>query len=77
MAENNQAEDRYNPPGVSDNDFESMKFSEVESDDLFWLKNISGNGNPPYRKIDDDSGGNTKTRVERSFNSNDIVYQRT
>ena len=42
MAENNQAEDRYNPPGVGNDDFESMKFSEVELQDLFWLKNMSG-----------------------------------
>ena len=77
MAENNQAEDRYNPPGLSNDDFEYMKFSEVELDDLFWLKNTSGNENPPYRKIDESSGGNTKTRLSENFNSNDVVYQRT
>ena len=77
MPENNQAEDRYNPPGINDDDFEQVRFSEIELEDLFWLKNISGNNNPPYRKIDESSGGNTKTRLSEDFKSNDIVYQRT
>ena len=77
MPENNQAEDRYNPPEISIDDFEEIRFSEVEVEDLFWLTSVSGNGNPPYRKIDESSGGNTKTRLDEDFQSNDIVYQRT
>ena len=52
MAEINQANDRYNPPGVSQgsNDYEQIIFSDVELNDLFWLKN-NGDKNPPYRKI--------------------------
>ena len=38
---NNPANDRYNPPSVSDgvNDFEEILFEDVELEDLFWLKN--------------------------------------
>ena len=77
MPENNQAEDRYNPPEISNDDFEEIRFSEVEVEDLFWLTGVSGKNNPPYRKIDEDSGGNTRTRVDENFQPSDIVYQRT
>ncbi len=78
MAEINQANDRYNPPGVSQGgeDFEQTIFSDVELNDLFWTKN-SGKDNPPYRKINSNEAGNTRTRVLESFNSNTKVYQRT
>ena len=76
MPENNQAEDRYNPPGVGNDDFEVMKFSDIEDDDLFWLKN-GGADNPPYRKFDNNEGGNIKTRMIESFDPNQTVYQRT
>ena len=78
MAEINQANDRYNPPGVSQgsNDYEQTIFSDVELNDLFWLKN-DGDNNPPYRKINESEAGNTKTRVLESFKSNLRVYQRT
>ena len=77
MPENNQVSDRYNPPGIDNDDFEEIRFSEIEQDDLFWLTTVSGNDNPPYRKLDDSSGGNTKTRLSENFKSNDVVYQRT
>ena len=76
MPENNQAEDRYNPPSVGNNDFDMMKFSDVEEDDLFWLKDV-GTDNPPYRKFDNNEAGNTKTRVIESFDPNQTVYMRT
>jgi hypothetical protein len=76
MAENNQAQDRYNPPSTSVDDFESLQFSEVEVDDLFWLKN-SGSDNPPFRKLNASEAGNTTTRDLQNFNQNDVVYQRT
>jgi len=77
MAINNPVGDRYNPPGNRSEDFEEIRFSEVELEDLFWLTNVSGKNNPPYRKIDDGSGGNTRTRVDQNFQLRDIVYQRT
>ena len=78
MAEINQANDRYNPPGVSQgsNDFEQTIFSDVELNDLFWLKN-RGQDNPPYRKVNDSEAGNTKTRVLETFKSNLRVFQRS
>ena len=34
---NDQANDRYNPPGIGQNDFEQVRFDEIEDEDLFWL----------------------------------------
>ena len=47
MANNNQAQDRYNPPSVAQagNDFEPINFSEIEESDLFWLR--EGGGDNP------------------------------
>ena len=39
MAENNQAEDRYNPPGNLSEDFQKFTFGELEMDELFWQTN--------------------------------------
>ena len=49
MPSNNPAEGRHNPPSNLSEDFEKIKFNEVEEDDLFWLKD-GGMYNPAYRK---------------------------
>ena len=73
--ENNPAEDRYNPPSNLSNDFEQTTFGEVEDDDLFWL-NETREDNSPYRKVNDNEAGNTKTRVLDSFSKKLVVFQR-
>ena len=75
MPNNNQANDRYNPPSNLSQDFEEIQFSEVEESDLFWLKE-GGIDNPAYRKVNETEAGNTKTRVLESFTSKLVVYQR-
>ena len=75
MPNNNQANDRYNPPSNLSQDFEEIQFSEVEESDLFWLKE-GGMDNPAYRKVNETEAGNTKTRVLESFTSKLVVYQR-
>ena len=54
---------------------ETVLFSEIEVDDLFWLKE-NGGDNPPYRKTTDTHAGNTKTRVLHNFDRNQKVFQR-
>ena len=76
MSKSDQVNDTYNPPSVSTPLFEEMLFSEVEVEDLFWLKD-GGVDNPPYRKTDESQGGNTQTRVLQSFNPRTKVFQRT
>ena len=76
MADNNQAEDRYNPPGNLSQDFEKFKFSELEIDELFWQTNIPGN-NIPWRKINQTQGRNLKAQTDHNFNPNTVVWQKT
>ena len=73
---NNQANDRYNPPGIGQNDFEQVRFDEIEDEDLFWLNTDVGNNNPPHRKINDGQGYNIKTGIVQNFDRMVFVYQR-
>ena len=75
MAENNQANDRYNPPGNLSEDFEKFKFGELEVDDLFWQTNLPGN-NIPWRKTSLTEGTNIKANTVHSFNPNTVVWQK-
>ena len=74
---NDQANDRYNPPGIGQNDFEQVRFDEIEDEDLFWLNTSVGENNPPHRKINDNQGYNTKTGIVADFDRMQIVYQRS
>ena len=73
--DNNQAEDRYNPPGNLSEDFEKFKFSELEMDELFWQTNQPGD-NIPWRKVSDTQGRNLKAQTDHNFNPNTIVWQK-
>ena len=74
--ENNQAEDRYNPPGNLSDDFEKFTFGELEMDELFWQTNIPGN-NIPWRKVSATQGRNLKAETNHNFNPNTVVWQKT
>ena len=76
MAENNQANDRYNPPGNLSDDFEKFRFSGLEINELFWQTNIPGN-NIPWRKVSATQGRNLKAETNHNFNANTIVWQKT
>ena len=73
--ENNQAEDRYNPPGNLSHDFEKFRFSELEDNELFWQTNQPGD-NIPWRKVSDTQGRNLKAQSNHNFNANTIVWQK-
>ena len=76
MAKTDQVKDTYNPPSVSSATWEDMLFSEVEIDDIFWLRE-GGNDNPPYRKTSETQAGNTRQRTLHNFDARTKVYQRT
>ena len=73
--ENNQANDRYNPPGNLSQDFEKFKFSDLELDELFWQTNQPGD-NIPWRKVSSTQGRNLKKQTDHNFNPNTIVWQK-
>ena len=62
MAENNPANDRYNPPGNLSEDFQKFKFSELEMNELFWQTNQPGD-NIPWRKVSATQGRNLKAQT--------------
>ena len=74
--ENNQANDRYNPPGNLSEDFEKYRFSELEMDELFWQTNQPGD-NIPWRKVSVTQGKNLKAETLHNFNPNTVVWQKT
>ena len=75
MPTNDQANDRYNPPGNLSADFEKFKFSELEDNELFWQSNVPGN-NIPWRKVSQTQGRNLKAESNHNFKPNTIVWQK-
>ena len=75
MARNNQANDRYNPPGNLSQDFEKYTFRELEINELFWQTNKPGN-NIPWRKVSETQGRNLKAEQNHNFDPNTVVWQK-
>lgn len=77
MATNNQANDRYNPPGTKSVDFEYFRFSEVPVGELVWF---SDDPNPDlnhaYRKLDEGKAMDTKTQTVHSIDRKAHSYQK-
>ena len=59
---NNQASDRYNPQGILVDDFDTMKFSALDVNNLFWLHGDRKENNPAFRKLDERSALHTVSR---------------
>ena len=78
MAQNNQAQDRYNAPSNLNIDFETFNFSELPVGELFWLTAESdGNINTVHRKINENQGTDLKSQVTSQFDSKLKIYQKT
>ena len=75
MADNNQANDRYNPPSNLSNDFEEFQFDELEVGDLFWQTNRPEEANP-WRKENQAQGKNLKTQKIYTFKPKTKVFQK-
>lgn len=77
MPTNNQANDRYNPPGTKSVDFEYFRFSDIPVGELFWLSdNPDSNKNHAYRKINENQGQDTKTRIIHNVDRKTHSYQK-
>ena len=75
MAENNPANDRYNPPGNLSHDFEKFIFSELEDNELFWQTNQPGD-NIPWRKTSPTTAINLKAKSVHTFKITAVVWQK-
>ena len=75
MAQNDPANDRYNPPKLNSADFERFTFSELEMDELFWQTNQPGD-NYSWRKVNQTQAMNLRARSTHNFNLNTVVWQK-
>ena len=82
MPENDPITDKLDyggAPLVGSTDFDKMKFADIEEDDLFWFSDDSNSdANPAFRKVDETSAMNTKTRqTVNDIGHHSSVYQKT
>ena len=75
MAENNPANDRYNPPSNLSVDFEKYTFGELEVDELFWQTDKSGD-NFSWIKINQNQALNIRKQTTHNFNPRTVVFQK-
>ena len=76
MARNNQAQDRYEPPGVSTSrDYETWRFEDIPVNSLFWISTIAGPQNLAYRKTSETEGLHVKTQQVREFKYDEKVFE--
>ena len=72
---NDPINDRYNPPGIGQSDFERFTFGELEVDDLFWQTNKPGD-NFSWRKTSETQATNLRKQTTHNFNSRTVVWQK-
>lgn len=77
MAQNNQAQDRYNAPRNIDTDFEMTNFEDLPVGELFWLgDDPNGDVNVVHRKISETEGTQLRNQVTAKFNNRLKIYQK-
>ena len=74
MATNNQANDRYNPPGTAQPDFEEYNFEDLEQGELFWLNTEKSDNNHAHRKLSDTEALNVKAQEYVQFGRHANVF---
>lgn len=71
---NNQAQDRYNPPGAMHDDYETHKYTDLPDGEIFYLEDVRSLNNHAYRKVNDKEAINTKMQTQHQVLSNITVY---
>ena len=72
---NNQANDRYNPPGTSNLDWDERYFTDVDVGEVIWMnKSPNQEENCSHRKLDENTVGNLCTRTMYQVDGNTKVY---
>ncbi len=70
----NQAKDRYNPQGVSEEDWEQHKYFDLPDGEIFYMEATRNVNNHAYRKHSDKQALNTKMQTVHEVLSNIDVY---
>ena len=71
---NNPAQDRYDPPGIRDLDYEQTIFDELNQGELFWLNTERSDDNHAHRKISETEALNVKLQEVMKFNRHQNVF---
>ena len=71
---NNQAQDRYDPPAITGDDWEEQKYLDLSNGTIFWLNTEKNMENEAYRKLDDNQAMNTKNQIVLDVLSNINVF---
>ena len=87
MSVNKYSDEQYGYTAANRNDdYEQLRFGEINERDLFWLSNVRSDSNAAWRKLDEEGfglrpgngkGQNTKTGEIRDFKSSDMIFQRS
>ena len=56
--------------------FDSMPFSDVETNELFWLNTELTNTNHAFRKLNENQALNTKTQKVHNIGTRTVTYQK-
>ena len=76
MAQNDPAQDRYNPPGAK-HEWERKIFHELQDDETFWQTNKPDAYTPIWRKSGAPNQAiNVKTRQVHNFDPNTPIFVR-
>ena len=76
MANRFDDQDGYTAKPITHDDFQIWRFGEVNTNDLFWLKDIRSDNNHAWRKLSESSAEDTKTGERRTFKNMLDIYQR-
>ena len=70
----NQASDRYNPQGTTDQDWETHKYYDMPDGEIFFMERSRNVNNNAYRKTNDKEALNTKMQTVHEVLSDIVVY---
>ena len=71
---NNQAQDRYDPPAVTGDDWEEHKYEDLPDGSIFWLNTTRKPDNDAFRKLNDKQAMNTKNQIVLDVLSNINIF---
>tara|TARA_R100001082_G_C4254322_1_gene112824 strand:- start:107 stop:337 length:231 start_codon:yes stop_codon:yes gene_type:complete len=70
----NQAQDRYNPQGTTEEDWEMHKYQDMPDGEIFFMEMNRNENNHAYRKVSNTEALNTKMQTVHEVLSNMDVY---
>ena len=71
---NNPSQDRYNPQGINEEDWESHPYFDLPEGEIFYMEANRNSNNHAYRKRSDKQALNTKMQTIHEVLSNMTVY---